>query len=112
MANTYKLLGQLRPANTTSASVYSPASGVTTIIKCIVACNTSGSSAKYRIFLDDDGTTYDENTAIFWDVYLGADQSEAIDLTLCMNNSAGNLAVRTDTADAITFTIFGLEISA
>ncbi|KKK62744.1 hypothetical protein LCGC14_3001250, partial [marine sediment metagenome] len=44
-------LGQLRPANTTAASLYSPNAGITTIIKSIVVCNTTGIAAKLRVFL-------------------------------------------------------------
>ena len=106
-----KQLGQLRPANTTAASLYSPASGVTTIIKAIIVCNTSGSAATFRIFLDDDGTTYNQTTALFYDVALAADTTIQIDTYYAMNDNSGNLAVRTNTNNAITFSCFGAEIS-
>ena len=111
MALQEKLLGQLRPADTSNASLYSPGSGVTAIIKAIFICNTSGAVATARLFLDDDGTTYDETTAFFWDVEIAADTTLEIDSFISMNNANGNLAVRTDTADALTFTAFGAEIS-
>ncbi len=106
-----KQLGQLRPANTTAASLYSPGVGVTAIIKSIVICNTTGTSAKFRIFLDDDGTTYDETTALFYDVTIAANTTVQVDTFYAMNDSSGNLAVRTDTNDALTFTCFGAEIT-
>ena len=111
MALQEKQLGQLRPANTTAASLYSPGASTTTIIKTIVICNTTSASAKYRIFLDDDGTTYDQTTAAFYDVAIGANSTDHVDTYYAMNNSAGNLAVRTDTNDALTFTCFGVEIT-
>ena len=70
MAGTFqeKQLGQATPANTTAVSIYSPASLTTGVAKSLIVCNTSAASAKFRFFADADGTTYDESTAIFWDV--------------------------------------------
>ena len=111
MALQEKQLGQLRPANTTAASLYSPGASTTTIIKTIVVCNQTASSAKYRIFMDDNGTTYDESTALFFDIAIGANSTDQIDTFYAMNDSTGNLAVRTDTNSALTFTCFGTEIT-
>ena len=110
MAVTLEQLGQLRPANTTAASLFSPTSGEV-LIKTVVVCNTSGASAKYRVFLDDDGTTYDETSALFWDIELPADTTDTIEINLMMDNTSGNLAVRTDTNSAITFTATGSVVS-
>lgn len=109
MAFTTKQLGQLRPANTTAASIYSPAANTVTQIKTIIVCNTTSSSASYRIFLDDDGTTYDESTALYWDISLPGNTTESIEVNLAMDDSTGNLAVRTSSANALTFTAFGAE---
>ena len=111
MAQNFKQLGQLRPANTTAASIYSPAASTETIVKTIIVSNTSGSDLKYRIFHDDDGTTYDETTALFWDVLLFKEESHVLELNVMMDDSTGNLAVRTDTATAATFTCYGSEIT-
>lgn len=111
MAIQEKQLGQLRPANTTAASLYSPGASTTTIIKSIVVANTSGAAAEFRIFLDDDGTTYDETTAHYWDIAIAADTTVQIDTFWAMNDANGNLAVRTDTNSAITFTCYGAEVT-
>lgn len=107
------ILAQSRPANDTAVSVYSPPNDtVRAEITLVVVCNTSGGVAAFRIFLDDDGTTYDESTALFWDISVAADTTVEILLhnkSWWMTNSAGNLAVRTDTASAFTFTVFGAE---
>lgn len=102
------LLGQLRPANTTATSIYSPDDYA--IVDKIIVCNQGGITPKFRIFLDDDGSTYDETTALYWDIVLDKDQTIEIEGTFYMANSSGNLAVRTDTADDVTFTVFGREI--
>ncbi len=116
MADVYTeiQLGQLRPANTTAASIYSPAVSTTTWIKTILVCNTTTGSAKFRIFHDEDGTTYDETTALFWDIKVDAGRTEPILLPgpgAAMANSVGNFAVRTDTNDALTFTCYGVELT-
>ena len=106
-----KQLGQLRPDNTTAASVYSPSPNVTWVAKSLVICNTSGALAKARIFHDEDGTTYDETTALMWDVDVMADETVFIDNFLAGSDSTGNVGVRTDTANALTFTLYGAEIT-
>lgn len=111
MAFTPKQLGQSRPSSTTAASVYSPASGVVTQIKTITICNTSGAAAAYSLFHDDNGTTYDETTALYWNISLDADQTETIDVNLAMSDSSGNLAVKTSVSNALTFTVYGAEQS-
>lgn len=103
-----RMLGQLRPANTNNASIYSPDDYA--VIDRIIVCNQGGITPKFRIFLDDDGTTYDETTVLYWDISLDVDQTVEIEGPFYMANSAGNLAVRTDTANDVTFTVFGREI--
>jgi len=108
MANTYKQLGQARENSTNAVSVYSPDASQEVIIKSIIVANTSGADAAVRIFLDDDGTTYDETTAIAWDVTIPANSVWDREITLCMNNAAGNLAYRSSVANALTLTAFGV----
>jgi|TARA_Y100000296_G_C5174000_1_gene258951 hypothetical protein len=104
-----KQLGQLRPANTTAASLYSPAANTNAILKTLVVCNQTAAPADYRVFHDDNGTTYDETTALFFDVTLAANVTDVIPLNAGMNDSTGNFAVRTDTNNALTFTLYGSE---
>ena len=104
-------LGQLRPANTTAASIYSPAAATTAIAKNLVVCNTSAAAAKFRFFQDLNGTTYDETTALFWDVELLVGETLQIDMYAPADDATGNFAVRTDTASALTFTLSGVEIT-
>ena len=111
MALQEKQLSQLRPANTTAASLYSPADNTTTIITNIWVCETAGNTPTYRLFVDDNGTTYDQTTAIAYDVAMTANQSVRIPCFIAMNDSSGNLAVRTSANSEITFTCFGSELT-
>jgi hypothetical protein len=106
-----KQLGQLKPANTTAASLYSPGAGVTAIVKSIWICNTTSATATFRIFVDDDGSTYDESTSLFWDVSLSGNTTIELNTFIALNNSTGNLGVRTSSANTLTFTAFGAEVS-
>lgn len=106
-----KLLGQARENSTNAVSVYSPPADTTAVIKTVVVSNTSGADATVRLFVDDDGTTYDESTAIAWDVNIPADSVWDREITVCMNDSSGNFAYRSSVANALTVSIFGAEIT-
>lgn len=107
MAIQEKQLAQARENSTNAVSVYSPGANETAIIKSIVICNTSGSTRTFRIFLDDDGVTYDETTALYWDVVIDRESTTQIDTYWCMNDQNGNLAYRSSAANALTITVFG-----
>ena len=111
MAFQEKQLGQHRINSTTATSLYSPGASTTTIIKSIVVCNQSSSAATFRLFIDDDGTTYDQTTSLFYDVSISANTTIQIDTFWPMNDATGNLATQNGTANAITFTAFGVEIA-
>ena len=111
MAFQEKQLGQARDNDTNTHSIYSPGASTTAIIKTITLCNTTGSAATVRLFIDDDGTTYDESTAILYDVTIDANSFLQIDGFYPMNDPSGNIAYQQGTANAITITVFGAEVT-
>ncbi len=111
MAFQEKQLAQSAPAGTTAASIYSPGASTTAIIKHITVANTGSGTIQIRIFLDDNGTTYDATTAIAYDVTLARRTMLNLSVYLPMNDATGNLAFRTDTADDACITVFGVEIT-
>ncbi len=111
MGHVIKQLGQLRPANTTAATIYSPGSSTESIVRTITVCNLTASAVDYSIFDDDDGTTYDESTALYFNVSLAAKATENIEVRIAMNDPNGNLAVKTETSSALNFTCFGEEFT-
>jgi len=110
MAFQEKQLGQLAPADTNAASIYSPTSG-TTIVKTIIIANVTAIATTFRLFLDGDGATYAVGTALFYDIPIDANATIQLDVFCPMNNTSGNLAVRSGTPSALTFTVFGVEIT-
>lgn len=110
MAFQEKQLAQVRENSTNAVSVYSPSSGTTVIVK-VVICNTSGAAATARLFHDGDGTTYDESTALAWDVPIDPTLPLILDGPFNMNNTSGNFAYRSSVANALTITLYGAEIT-
>lgn len=102
-------LGQLTPADTNAASIYSPAAGIVTEITSIVVTNTDGSAHTYRIFHDEDGSTYSTATALWYDVSIAANTTVVLEPLAFMADSDGNLAIRTNSANNLTFTVYGKE---
>jgi hypothetical protein len=105
-------LGQSTPANTTAASLVAGAAGVVKVITEVHVVNITASPAKFRLFHDNDGTTYDTTTTVIgYDVQVDPGFSFVLSgLNLAIANSAGNFAVRTDTNSAFTFTAYGYSI--
>lgn len=101
-------LGQDRPAGTAAVSLYTPDSGVFAKVEKVVVVATAAGLAS--IFHDEDGTTYDQSTALMYDRTMAANESLIYEIDAYMNNPSGNLAVKTSVASAITFTAYGTEV--
>ena len=101
-------LAQKDVTSTLSFSLYSPDEGVQTVIKSVVICNTAGVAKTWRLFHDEDGTTYDDTTALFYDKTVDASQTEEVSIEIFMNDSNGNLAFKCDTT-AVCVTVYGEE---
>jgi len=111
MANTYQQLGQARENSTNAVTVYSPGASEEVIVKQIIVVNTSAAAATVRIFHDDNGTTYDETTAIAWNVPIPAGSVWDRGITICLDDATGNLAYRSSVANALTITVYGVVIT-
>lgn len=108
--DTGKQLGQTRPAGTSAASIYSPAPNVHAELLLLVVNENAGATPNFQVFHDEDGTTYDQTTSLFFNNALTANETKLINLSgIWMRNSAGNFAIRTSVALQITFTLYGIE---
>jgi hypothetical protein len=102
-------LAQSRPGGTTAVSVYT--ASIRTEISRIIVCNTTGTAAALSIYHDDDGSTFDATTALYEGVSLAANatmeiKSEGIGSGLMVSKD-GQIGVKTGTASALTFTLYG-----
>jgi len=102
-----KQLGQVRPSNTVPFLIYQPSGRDRCVITNIIVCNTTSSIVTYRIFVDEDGTTYDQTTAIAYDIPLTGNTTDIWEFPIYMNDPAGTCAVQTGTGGALTFTANG-----
>jgi hypothetical protein len=110
MANTYKILGQSAPANTSNADLYTVPSGRATIVSTIHVANVTGTDATCRIFVVESGDSAVAGNAIAYDVTIAANSMAAF--TTGITLAAGDkLVVRTDTSNSLTFHAFGSEVN-
>lgn len=105
----YSVLGQARDNDTSTHSLYSPEEGVTAVIRTITLCNTSSSAATVNLFLDSDGSTYDQTTALVYGMSVGPNSTVQLDGYYGLDDPDGNIAYQQGTANAITVTVWGAE---
>jgi hypothetical protein len=103
-----KILGQLQPGSI-ATTIYTVPVGTTTIVRTIIICNPTVSDETYRIFIDDDGSTYDATTAIFFDAPVAAKETKLVDTSLGMATVGGTVGVQSSGA-SVNFTVSGAEI--
>ena len=103
-----RILAQARPNTVSAISIYSPTDQA--FIKRIWVANNGAGNSAFRLYVDDDGTTYDETTALIWDHTLTANTYMNLEVDIPMSNSSGNIAVRLETATALTFHVWGEDI--
>ena len=83
----WKQLGQLMPADTNAASLFSPTRGFEYRVDVIYITEVAGGTATAAV----------------------ANASVRLEGPFYLNNPAGNIAVRSSIANNITFTAFGIE---
>ena len=108
------LLGQVRPSSTASTTAYTAT--LETEITQIKVCNTSGAGRTFRLFHDDDGTTYDETTALHWDESVSANTTTSIQAQELGGGISirkdGTIGVKSDAANGLTFSLYGIVRAA
>ncbi len=109
MTTSLKTLGQSRPSGTSPVVLFTATAQ--TIVRSLYCCNTSGAAANASIFVAQDGVTFDESTAIFWDVPVTNGAVPVSVPSPIFIESGAVLAVQSDTGSALTFTASGLEYS-
>lgn len=104
-------LAQSRPSNANTATLFTATLG--TEITSLVIANTSNASATYSVYHDNDGTSYDESTALYFGVSLGANTSTVVlpsqgpgtGFTVA---SGGSIGIKSGTGNALTYTLYGV----
>jgi hypothetical protein len=105
----YKQLAQLQPAaKNTAESLYSPSSDEEVHIKNITVVNLNNKDVNFVIYVDDDGTTFNDTTTTCA-TKLKKDSYEEIlsGSEIFMNNSSGALGFEASNTD-FTITVWGV----
>lgn len=95
-------------ATTSAVSAYSPESGETAIIKQITVCNHESTNQTFGIWVDVDGSTYDDNSVRFEDTPLPANTTVSIDTYWIIDSASGNIAIKADADNKITISATGM----
>lgn len=94
---------------TTYATLYNAPASTEAIISTIVICNTAGSSATYRIGLDDTDGTPGASEWLVYGATVEANDTIALTLGICLD--AGKYIRVSSSANTVTFSAFVSEIS-
>lgn len=102
-------LAQVRPSASASTAFTST---LRTEITRIVVANTTTATVGFSVYHDDDGATYTQATALYYDVSLSGNQTLSISFDslgggLAMARGA-SLGVRSSVDLACTFTLYGV----
>lgn len=109
MPSTYKVLGQVRPANTLPNDLYTVPAGGQVVVSTIAVANLTANNVVYDIYIRPNGAAANEATAIVFGATIAPNTTQALTLGITAD-AADIISVDTATANAITFTAFGLEI--
>lgn len=103
-------LAQIRPAVTTAVTALAPT--LRTEVTSIQVCNTTAAVRTFRLYHDDDGGTFDEGTALYWNVTAPVGQTIEIRANALAGGITcsrdGRIGVRSDLTSGLTFTLYGV----
>lgn len=104
-------LAQARPSNTSAGVAYTAPLDLRVEVTRVVICNTTGSPVAASLFHDDDGTSFDQSTALLFAKPVPA--NDAIELSFDLGaglflSQGAALGVRSATASALTFSFYGV----
>jgi hypothetical protein len=110
MPVAYKVLGQSAPANTSNANVYTVPASTSAVVSSIVVTNTTAISATARIFVRVGGAAAAVGNALVYDTSFLPNSTTAFTLGITLATT-DIVTVQTGTANAITFQVFGSELT-
>jgi hypothetical protein len=111
MATSYKILGQVATADSSSIDVYKPGTSLQAIVSTITVCNTTTSDRTFSISVRNaDGDAIAAKNYLVRNTTSPANST--ISYTLGITLAAGNrIAVSADGA-GVAFGLFGTELDA
>jgi hypothetical protein len=110
MAIVYKVLGQAAPADTSNADLYTVPAATSAVVSTLNVTNLTDTEATFSVYLRVAGATAASVNTLLKDVPLAANSifSATQGITL---GAADVITVSTATENALSFQVFGSEIS-
>ena len=110
MPTVYKVLGQSAPANTSNANLYTVPASTSAIVSTLVIANTTATAALAEVYVRIGGAAAATSNAILYDASVPANSIATFTLGMTLATT-DIITIQTATANALTFTAFGSEIS-
>ena len=110
MADTLKVLGQVAPADTNNADLYTVPEDTQTTVSSLVACNLTGNTPSIRVAVRPLGATVANEHYLYYGKALAANDSVFLIIGITLQDG-DIVTVRSSAADEIAFTLFGVETS-
>jgi hypothetical protein len=110
MAEALGILGQVIPADTNLAEAYAVPSLTQATISSITVCNQTASPSTFRISVANNGELDTPKQYLFYDQPLDAYSSFIITIGITLT-SGDKIRVRSGNANALSFNVFGIEVS-
>ena len=103
-------LAQLRPSGTTTTTLFS--ASLRTEVTCIFIANTTTNTCAMSLYHDDDGSTFDETTALYFSKSVAANDTVKIEANSPGSGitvrAGGKIGVKSGVANALTFSLYGI----
>lgn len=111
MAEAYKVLGQANLTTTSDTNIYTVPSATEAVISTLIIANIGTVATTFNLAIRPDGETLADKHYIAQGVPIAANDSTT--LTLGMTLDASDvITAAAGTANALSFNIFGTEITA
>ena len=110
MADTLKVLGQVAPADTNNADLYTVPENTQTTVSSLVACNLTGNTPNFRVAVRPLGASVENEHYIYYGKVMAANDSIFIIIGITLSDG-DVITVRSSAADEISFSLFGVETS-
>jgi hypothetical protein len=110
VAQTYKVLGQVAPADTNLTTLYTVPSATQTVVSTISVANITNTSATYRIAIRPAGASVENKHYMAYDVPLLGNDSISLTLGVALQ-ATDVISVKSGTSNAVAFQAFGVEES-
>lgn len=112
---TERQLAQQLIGSTAATTLYQPRSDqMRTKIVTLIVCNTTAASKTYSVWINQNGTESGDRFALIKGMTISANASDQRiypgDSGLILIGSTASIIVQASVANALTFTMYGLEV--